>query len=68
MVDGIAFIVVLHLVENFWSCIKHMRLLVKNDKFLTRNVSLGKLKVRLAEICRNRELSQLKILLKKTGK
>ena len=68
MVDRIASIAALHWVDNFRPCEKHMRLLVKRVKLLTRIVSLGELEVRLVEIWRNRELSKLGILLEENGK
>ena len=67
VVDGIASIAALHWVDNFRLCKKHMRLLAKRIGLLTRNVSLGELEVRLAEIWRNRELFKLRILLEENG-
>ena len=68
VVDGIAFIAALHWVDIFRPCKKHMRLLAKRVGLPTRNVSLGELEVRLAEIWRNRESSKLGILLEENGK
>ena len=67
MVDGIASIVALHWVDNFRPYEKYIRLLAKRVGLLIRNVSLGELEVRLAEIWRNWELSKLGILLEKNG-
>ena len=67
VLNEIASIAALHWVDNFWPCEKYMRLLAKRVELLTRNVSLGELEVRLAEIWRNRELSKLEILLEENG-
>ena len=68
VVDGIASIAALHWVDNFRPCEKYICLLAKRVELLTRNVSLGELEVRLAEIWRNRESSKLGILLEEKGK
>ncbi len=63
VVDGIASLAALHLVDNFRPCKKHLRLLAKKVGLVTKNVPLGVLGSQLGEIWRNRESSKLELLL-----
>lgn len=63
VVNEIASIATLHWVNNFWLCKKYKHLLVKKDGLPIKNVSLRELEVWLVEICKNRKLSKLGILL-----
>ena len=68
VVDGIASIAALYSVNNFWPYEKHIRLLAKKVMLLIRNIFLGELEIRWAEIWRNQELSKLDILLEENIK
>lgn len=64
-INGIASLMTLHWVNNFWPCKNHLCLLAKKVGFVTKNVLLGVLESQFGEIWRNRESSKLRLLLAK---
>lgn len=65
IIDVIALLMTLYLIENFKFYHKHMPMLAKQIGLVTRNVSAKIFELRLEKIWKNRELAKLKKLVNK---